>query len=456
LGILPGRNQNSSRRYGKRVAWLVALCVLLPSCDEVEEVAEGLFDSRTPRERYESSLDQAGLTNTAMARDWLQAAERALREAPIVRSPHAEHGYLAPEQPAALGFRISARRGQDVAFDVELPGDTTTNVFLDVWQIERDTAITFRHIESADSGERVLRFEARRDGEFILRAQPELLRGGRFNVSVRIGPSLAFPVAGARDTDIGSSFGDPRDGGIRDHHGVDIFAKRGTPVVAAAEGAVSRVQETPRGGKVVWLRDVRGNRLYYAHLDSQLVTQGMQVMVGDTLGLVGNTGNARTTPPHLHFGVYRRGEGPVDPYWFVYKPRGVLPRLAADTSLLGDWARTQRDGILLRASPDASADTLATLPVHTALRVIGAVGSWFRVQLPDGSSGYLTSRFAEPAARAVRTASPAASSPVLAAPQVTAEIVTELAAGDPVPVLGRFGDFLLVRAPDGRAGWLIQ
>jgi len=448
------RRHDVSERRGFRVA--LGAVLLCAACSEVEELAQGLFDSRTARERYEASLEVAGLAGTALARDWLSAGARALHEAPAVRSPHAEQGYLAPEQPAALAFRVSARRGQEIAFDVQLPGDSGALVFIDAWQIQADTVTPLRHIESADSGVRKLRFDARRDAEFVLRAQPELLRGGRFQVSVNVGPTLAFPVSGARETDIGSSFGDPRDGGVRDHHGIDIFARRGTPVVASAEAVVSRVQVTQRGGKVVWLRDQRGNSLYYAHLDSQMVAQGERVEIGDTLGLVGNTGNAISTPPHLHFGVYRRGEGPVNPYWFVYRPRGALPQLASDTSLLGDWARTQRDGIVLRAAPDPESDTITTLPLHTAIRVIAAVGTWFRVQLPDGSGGYLTSRFAEPAEQAVRTASRSAATPVLASPAPSAGVLTEIEAGNALPVLGRFRDFLLVRAPDGRAGWLVQ
>src|SRR5690606_6321435 len=132
------------------------------------------------------------------------------------------------------------------------------------------------------------------------------LRAGRVTVTLAAEPALAFPVEGRGTGAVGSFFGADRDGGARSHHGVDIFAPRGTPVLAAAEGTVSRVRETPRGGKVVWLRDeARGQNLYYAHLDSQLVAGGERVRVGDTLGLVGNTGNARTTPPHLHFGIYR-------------------------------------------------------------------------------------------------------------------------------------------------------
>ena len=57
--------------------------------------------------------------------------------------------------------------------------------------------------------------------------------------------------------------------------------------------------------------------LYYAHLDQQLVSPGERVNAGEIVGTVGNTGNARTTAPHLHFGIYAVGRGAIDPYWFI-------------------------------------------------------------------------------------------------------------------------------------------
>jgi murein DD-endopeptidase MepM/ murein hydrolase activator NlpD len=70
------------------------------------------------------------------------------------------------------------------------------------------------------------------------------------------------------------------------------------------------VDATPRGGNIVWLQPLFGNmRLYYAHLDQQFVERGQFVLAGERIGSVGNTGNARTTPPHLHFGVYVRQRG---------------------------------------------------------------------------------------------------------------------------------------------------
>ena len=443
-------------------SWLgIAAAVALVSvtgCRALEEVKDELFDRRTPRERYEAALEAAGLSRTALVRDWTDAGDRALTAAPLVTSPHIEEGYLPPGEPAALALRISARRGQEVVFQAELVGDTTTLVFVEAWRIEADTAARFRQVAVADSGQRTLRLEPRADADYVFRVQPELLRGGRVRISLTVVPTLAFPILDGKEQTVRSRFGAPRDGGIRDHHGIDIFAPRGTVAVAAAEGRVARVETTTRGGNVVWLRDQRGNALYYAHLDRQYVMEGDWVQPGDTIGFVGNTGNARTTPPHLHFGVYRRGEGPMDPWWFVHHPPGVAPRLVADTALLGTWTRTPAGEVALRAAPDAKADALGTLAGHTAMRVVAAVGSWYRVRLPDGTTGYLAARLLEPVHLAVETTQLALGKPVLSRPDVTepSTVMEEWTATDSVAVLGRFGDYLLVRTPAGRSGWVAK
>ena len=114
--------------------------------------------------------------------------------------------------------------------------------------------------------------------------------------------SLAFPVAGK--TSIRDKWGASRDGGIRKHKGIDIHARKGTPVVAISSGVVVNRDHTPIGGKTLWLKsDDYGWVAYYAHLDKQLVKEGQYVKKGQVIGTVGNTGNARSTPPHLHFGI---------------------------------------------------------------------------------------------------------------------------------------------------------
>ncbi len=439
----------------RRIVACLAVAGGLEACATLEQLPDRLFDSRTPRERYEAGLTGAGLGRSALFLDWTEAARRALEEAPTVTPPHVEEGYLSPAEPAALSLRVAVRRGQEVAFGFELVGDSTTTLFIEAWQPSGDSTAPFSVVAVADSGQRELTLTPRRDAELVIRAQPELLRGGRFRMSVAIRPMLAFPVRGGREQDVWSRFGAPRDGGARDHHGIDIFMPRGTVALAAAAGYVSRVETTPRGGNVVWVRDPRGFALYYAHLDRQHVAEGMEVEPGDTIGFVGNTGNAIRSRPHLHFGVYQRGEGPVDPWWFVHRPRGSVARLAADTGLLGSLARTS-DATMLRGAPGARADTLLDLPRFTPLRVLAATGAWYRVRLPDGSTGYLASTRVEPASRAVETTRVAVAQAVLAKPAsvVTPDVVmAQAAVGESVDVLGRFGGYRLVRVGGG-VGWV--
>ena len=103
-------------------------------------------------------------------------------------------------------------------------------------------------------------------------------------------------------------------GSDRSHAGVDIFAKRGTPVLSATRGIVVSVREGGLGGRQVWVLGPARERHYYAHLDDWQpgLAAGDVVEPGTPLGTVGTTGNARGTPPHLHYGVYG-ADGAYDP-----------------------------------------------------------------------------------------------------------------------------------------------
>jgi murein DD-endopeptidase MepM/ murein hydrolase activator NlpD len=144
-----------------------------------------------------------------------------------------------------------------------------------------------------------------------------------------ISKSLVFPVAGYR-SNIGSFWGDVRDGGKRKHRGIDIFARKGTPVVAISDGIIVAKGNTPRGGKTLWLQSTSHPwTVYYAHLDEHKVRRGQIVKKGQVIGTVGKTGNARTTPPHLHFGIYT-WKGAVNPLPYVKNsPKVAAPKLVA-------------------------------------------------------------------------------------------------------------------------------
>ncbi len=129
------------------------------------------------------------------------------------------------------------------------------------------------------------------------------------------GSTLHMPVVGVRTTELDDSWHAPRDGGAREHKGIDIFAPKGTPVVAVADGIVSYIGDQRLGGHCVWLTTDSGTSFYYAHLDHWApgLYEGMEVQTGDILGYVGNTGNAIHTPSHLHFAINQNDEM-VNPY----------------------------------------------------------------------------------------------------------------------------------------------
>ena len=411
---------------------------------------------RTPHERYAESLRSAGLEAYALGTAWLSAADTALTDPEPVTMPLRETGYLDPASPSAIAYRFELPRGRvldvDVVFEptgAAADGGTPPQLFLDLFLV---TERGVNRLASADKGATTLRHVSRRDGAYVLRLQPELLAGGRYTITQRTEASLRFPVEGAGASAVHSVFGDARDGGSRDHHGIDIFAPRGTPVVAAADGVVRRIETTSRGGRVIWLSDTtHGQSLYYAHLHEWATEAGRRVSAGDVIGYVGNTGNASTTPPHLHFGIY--SGGPVDPLPFV-KPDDRRPsEPSGDAGLLGEWARVGRRRAGLRESTASAATTLASLEPGTAVRVTAARAGVFRVVLPDGRAGYVAASAIARLSTPLRTRTLREGDALLSAPTARGVVVDVAREPARAGVLAEFSGFALVDA-GGRRGWV--
>jgi len=125
--------------------------------------------------------------------------------------------------------------------------------------------------------------------------------------------ALPVPVEGVKARGIADTFGAPR-GRDRTHAGVDIFARRGTAVRSAGPGLVVDIREGGLGGRQVWVLGPARERYYYAHLDGwrEGLARGEVVQAGTVLGYVGDSGNAKGTPPHLHWGIYGQA-GAYDP-----------------------------------------------------------------------------------------------------------------------------------------------
>jgi hypothetical protein len=197
-----------------------------------------------------------------------------------------------------------------------------------------------------------------------------------------------FPVAGKGNAAIGSFWGMERDGGKRSHEGIDIFAKKGTPVVAATDGFVSYTGDRGLGGKQVWLRDgLFGASLYYAHLDSIIAQSGARVHAGDTLGLVGNTGNARFTPAHLHFGIYRNS-GAVNPLPYVFAKEKISQKQ------FNRSYKTQNLKVKgtanLRQGPSATAPVVGTAAANESITLLGQSRDWLHVQTALGKKAFIS------------------------------------------------------------------
>jgi murein DD-endopeptidase MepM/ murein hydrolase activator NlpD len=138
------------------------------------------------------------------------------------------------------------------------------------------------------------------------------------------GGGYVFPVYGP--VSFGDSFTAPRSDVVGGwHHGEDIFAPLGTPLLAVADGTVFSVGWNEIGGWRLWLRDRRGNQFYYAHLSaySPLAVNGRDVRAGDVLGFMGRSGDAEFSPPHLHFEIhpvsllYLGYDGVIAPYPYL-------------------------------------------------------------------------------------------------------------------------------------------
>ena len=428
-----------------------ALLLLAAACSGgAGPIAERLAPA-TAHERYARSLRDAGLDATGLGAAWLSAGDSALAAATPVTLPFAESGYFAGDEVRAVGYEIRVRGGQRLVAEVARAPGAAGLLFADLFELVGDSVAVPERVASADSLLAPLEATPSRDARFVLRVQSELLRGVPYTVTLRVVPSLAvFPVAGRTTAAVRSRFGAARDGGRREHHGIDIFAPRGTPVVAAADGTVRSTTPSGLGGKLVWLRASGARQsLYYAHLDTVLVAPGQRVRAGDTLGLVGNTGNARTTPPHLHFGIYSRG--PVDPWWFVFRPSQEPPALGAALAAVGTERRTSAR-TTLRPRPDEPEG--APLAVGTPLRVVGAAAGAYRVLLPDGRGGWVSARAVESLDAPLRSTRLFAAATLRDRPAPDAATIATLAPGRTLPVLGRFGAYALVR-DGGRTGWVV-
>lgn len=278
----------------------------------------------SPRDLFIWRLRVAGLLDSPLGQRWAEAVDRAGEQPVQASGQYSTTETFASDEVEAHVYQVSLERGEKLIWQFSRLDTADSRLYASLERREKN-AQEWSTVTDLDADDLTHSQVVSKAGDYRIVLQPELFANAEYSLAMANGGSLPFPVEGATQRDIGSVFGVDRDGGARKHHGVDIFAERGTPVTAVIDGHV-RTGTSDRGGKHVWLSGsmigLGSARYYYAHLDAFEVDSGDKVKKGDTLGYMGNTGNAINTPPHLHFGIY--SGGPVDPAPFL-KPEPMLP-----------------------------------------------------------------------------------------------------------------------------------
>lgn len=195
--------------------------------------------------------------------------------------------------PSGRGRETPSSAGGDLGADM-IVDEVDPNEPAELQSVRRLVSMVDSAVEPIDSLAEVLRTQ-----QDLLADLPNFwpIKGGRGRVTMEFGPNI-HPITDQWYI----------------HKGFDIADALGVPVVASANGKVSEIGFDPTYGLYVWLRHRYGFRTRYAHLQSISVSEGQQVIQGQRLGALGNTGLA--TGPRLYFQIWL-GTDVVDPAGFL-------------------------------------------------------------------------------------------------------------------------------------------
>ncbi len=471
---------------------LLLVVFLLAGCSPEDPILSVDHQESVPR--FREGVATLAISRSHVGEEWTAAAERALANPTTAVLPFFEDLVFEPAAPRAMAFEFQAVRGHGLTVRGE--DSVLLELFrrsegesygLQVSETLGDTAEESDLLRVAERlpGQGELYYEPREHGSYVLLVQAKPLDAAELRLEVATEPLLEWPVEGTDAADIWSVFGDSRDGGRRVHHGIDIFAPRGTNIVAASRSTVRRVGERDRGGKIVTLYDeARDIFLYYAHLDEHRTEGGLTLGPGDLIGTVGNTGNALTTPPHLHLGIYDANwRRPLDPWYFFVPVRrvGRLPQVGV--SDLGRWVRVTEEAPTVHAHPDFVGGIVpsparfdargnpvdpsyrppriltlgprvsGTLSAGEALRVQGSHGAFVRVEMSSGQVGYVAQSAVAPLSTPVEEIVVNQQTAVRMLPEASSDLRGTIEANATVSVLAYSGSYGLVLYK-GHFGWI--
>ena len=335
----------------------------------------------SPHTMYERKLSFSDFSE-AEIEEWKIAETQAISDSLFVNLPTQIKVVGDAKNFTAWAYQMALKEGQRLV--IELNKSSKKDLFADVFFVENKN--DFSHFESIKEGSTDMFILE--SGNYLLRLQAPINQSISSNISLNIKPAYeVFPVEGKGNKAIQSFWGAPRDGGRRKHEGIDIFAPKGTPLLAVCDGEIDRVKEGGLGGKTVWLYDKELDQsMYYAHLDEQLVYEGQFVRAGEPIGTVGNTGNARTTPPHLHFGIYL--DKAIDPLHFVKKQTEFAkpPKYANEA---GKRGMISSKPARMYFAPNSKSKAKSVLVKGTIVDIIGAVGDFLHIKAADRGSYFV-------------------------------------------------------------------
>ncbi|WP_405199891.1 peptidoglycan DD-metalloendopeptidase family protein [Christiangramia sp. LLG6405-1] len=355
-----------------RNLWYILILLLISGCSQLEK-AEDLISGLSEKEKYQRERD---ISNELFSL-WESRIQKALNDSIEVEMPYTEAGNLKPKSFSIYSYQAYLKPGEILNTNFKTDSSSTL-IFTEIYRRNKETKKFEQVLKPKSDGS--ISYEVEENGLYKVIFQPEIEAHTPFTIQLSILPAYQFPVSGGENADIGSYWGDIRDGGRRDHEGIDIFADRGTPVIATTSGRVGFSGEKGLGGKQVWLRDSkRSQSLYYAHLDS-IVPNLNLVKTGDTLGFVGNTGNAKTTPPHLHFGIYRRNTGAIDPLGFVYKTETLEESIPKENEIAQQLRVNSTKANLRNKAAASNSKIMKTARNGELLFVQGKTADWYHVR----------------------------------------------------------------------------
>ncbi len=305
--------------------------------------ARGLGASEYPGSRPFLTFDSAAMTGSSCRTGWVQMRNVSLFGGAVTAAAvTARDGYGSATRLEINGLHVKAKAGQTVGVGswglLELGAQTG--------RLSAPLALRLvRRHDSVPAGTTIyIAFAAAAPSRHIIKPptvphhhpKPSHKKP-HYPQPLKVTPPLGFKASHyVFPVDGGASYIDTYGGSRPDiydgwHHGDDLFAPLGTPVLAVADGKLSPLGWDGLGGWRLWLTDKKGNSFYYAHLAgySRVLLHNRNVKAGQVIGFLGRTGDAFTTTPHLHFEIHPHEtvslgyDGAVDPTTYLHTWRVV-------------------------------------------------------------------------------------------------------------------------------------